>query len=479
MLEQVPPAPTDSSGLARAWFPILCGGAVIGATVGYFGAMAAVFGLAGALGLVAGAWVLAIPARAVTLYAFLLPFDVYLSTSLRVTSTQVFQVLALALATLGVLTGIGTARRTAHVPPVVAALGVCLISYLILSLTWSINPEASARSLVRTVAAILLAGLGAAVVRDGAALRRVLSVAALGALVTSLYGYAQFVRGGHDPLYQYFSPFYSEPFAARGGGFSVVATFANPNILAGYGLIVLPLIWALAVDGRGARRAGWTAVAALVGGAVLLTFSKAGWLLVLLLASLWMLTRVTAGARLALAGGAGIALGVALMLLDRLVGTFSLVFPNAREMSVDSRLGLWRAALEAFVQSPLIGFGLDGFAAATAGVRTGTLADLIRAHNIYLQTLVDLGIVGSLLFFAPLVVIYVSGLKTLLRDPRPDRNPLHLGLVLSTTGVFVFGLVESLTVSNNYVNASWLVFGLLSASTMVHDRTLSPMGSHS
>lgn len=453
-----------------AWWLLLIGAAAVGPMVVFVGPVSGPIGVVAAFGVLAGAWVLATPIRAITIYAFLLPFDVYLSTTLRVTSTQLFQTIVLGVMAANALLAIGTARRRPQLPGAIVSLGICLIAYLAISITWSISPEASARGLLRIVAAILMASLAATQLRDRTTIWQVVTAAALGALATSLYGYAQFIRGGHDSLYQYFSPFYSDLFTARGAGFSVVATFANPNILAGYGAMVIPLVWALAADSQGLRRAAWVAVAALVSGAVLLTFSKSGWLLVVLLAALWTLARVTSGIRLAALGGVGISIGVAVLLLDPLVNTFTAIFPNVREMSVDSRLGLWRASVSAFVESPLVGFGLDGFAAATAETRTGVLADLVRAHNLYLQTLVDIGIVGAVLFWVPLLIIYVSGLKVLLNEPRGKGSPLQLGLILSATSFFLFGLVETLNISNNYVNAYWLIFGLLAASTPAHDR---------
>lgn len=464
---------------ARTWLPTLVGGMVIGTAVAVWGPVVALAGVAIACGGLTAAWLLAMPVRAVTFYAFLLPFDVYLSTSLRVTSTQVFQALVLVVTASGVLLAGRTTSRASNLPAGVAPLGIGLIAYLVMSIAWSISPEASTRNLLRTVAALLMGGLAASVIRDTVALRRVCSAAALGALVTSLYGYAQFARGGHDQLYRYFSPFYSELFVARGAGFSVVATFSNPNILAGYGAMVLPIIWALATDARSSSRVFWAAVSVLVSGVVLLTFSKAGWVLVMALAASWVLARITAGTRPVAAAGAGIALGLFVLFIDRLLGYFSLVFPNAREMSVDSRLGLWRVSLSAFAESPLLGFGLDGFAAATSELRATGLADLVRAHNIYLQTLVDIGLVGTVLFWTPLAMVFVLGLKSLLLEPFRDSSPLHLGLVLSALGFILFGVVESLNVSNNYVNLYWLVFGLLSASTQLRRRAAGAPGRES
>ena len=85
----------------------------------------------------------------------------------------------------------------------------------------------------------------------------------------------------------------------------------------------------------------------------------------------------------------------------------------------------------------------------------------------------------SVLFWAPLLYVYISGVKTLLREPPADRDPVQLGLVLSATGFFLFGLVETLNISNGYVNTYWLVFGLLCASTQLHARVQNSVGSDS
>ena len=50
-------------------------------------------------------------------------------------------------------------------------------------------------------------------------------------------------------------------------------------------------------------------------------------------------------------------------------------------------------------------------------------------------------------------------------DDHGAGASLHLGLVLSAAAFFLYGLVETLNISNQYVNTSWLVLGLLAASS--------------
>ncbi len=410
------------------------------------------------------AWVLSSPSRALVLYAFAIPIDVYLSTTLRVTTTQVLQVAIVGAWVVQSLLAPRRPREPGARPVLPYRLGAALLAFLLASIAWAAAPEASARTVVRIVAAILLAVYAAEHVSPRT-LPRVLAALCAGAVVTAIYGYLQWLRGGYDALYPFFSPFYTDPFMTRGGGFAIVATFANPNILAGYLLMVMPVAWAgLAVPGRAAR-AGWVLASVVLGGALLLTFSKGSWLLLGLLAGLWVLGRLPIGTTLSGVAMAGLAIGVVLFYLDPIWRTLTFLFPDSREASVDTRLALWRTAISVFLERPLLGFGPDGFATATVGMRAGVLADLTRAHNMYLQALVDHGVVGSVLLWGTCGAI-VRRAWSSAGVPRPSPDAArHLGLLLGAAAFFFYGFVETLNVSNQYVNTLWLILGLLAAST--------------
>ena len=84
---------------------------------------------------------------------------------------------------------------------------------------------------------------------------------------------------------------------------------------------------------------------------------------------------------------------------------------------------------------------------------------------MYLQLLVDLGVVGSVLWWTPCALIVRRAIARLHLDDHGAGASLHLGLVLSAAAFFLYGLVETLNISNPYLNTSWLVLGLLAASS--------------
>ena len=85
-------ASLESQPNATVWIASGLLAVAIGAATAITGP-AITFGLSAAVfGLVAGGWLFSTPFRGLLVYAFVLSLDAYVSTSLRVTTTQVLQV---------------------------------------------------------------------------------------------------------------------------------------------------------------------------------------------------------------------------------------------------------------------------------------------------------------------------------------------------------------------------------------------------
>lgn len=91
-----------------------------------------------------------------------------------------------------------------------------------------------------------------------------------------------------------------------------------------------------------------------------------------------------------------------------------------------SRYQFWSAAVDQNASEPLTGTGAGTF--EYWWTRNGDLAEIVRdTHNLYLQTLGELGIVGLALLAALFLTILGGGASNLLRA-REDRPPLAAAL---------------------------------------------------
>lgn len=83
------------------------------------------------------------------------------------------------------------------------------------------------------------------------------------------------------------------------------------------------------------------------------------------------------------------------------------------ETSAEIRRDMIVKALEMFIQKPIFGWGIEGFAAHSGfGV---------YSHNNYTETLVSFGIVGFILLYSYKVVLLVAQFKTISREQDKSR----------------------------------------------------------
>ncbi len=223
-----------------------------------------------------------------------------------------------------------------------------------------------------------------------------------------------------------------------------VGTFVLPGELAGFTIVLLPIAYALArVAKERALRIAAIVALALGALAMVLTFSRAGW--VGLACAIAFFVAVQSQRR------RGVALGGAIVLAALAV---VLLLFNARHNPSENytRISIWQAALGAIDRFPLTGVGPFGFSHLYPLVRLPDGDETaFHAHSMYLTSLAELGIVGFSAFLWTLWE-FAAELYRRLRAASTDARMLSLAIAAGLVGALVQGLIDTVTV---------IIFGLL------------------
>ncbi|GAA2314731.1 O-antigen ligase family protein [Streptomyces violaceusniger] len=230
-------------------------------------------------------------------------------------------------------------------------------------------------------------------------------------------------------------------------------TFANPNLLAAFLVLLTPiaLLTAVTVAERTARIAV-VAVGLLAYGAVLTTFSRAGCVaaaagLLVLGGAYWLAPRLGRwGVRtLTTVGLAGLAaVTVALWMVSRAGDALGV------------RGQAWKAAVDLAVDHPLgVGLGRagDAVSAAVPGGRT-----FVHAHNMWLNWLAEAGVAGLL----GILLVTVIAVASAVRAAREKSVAGVVGLA-ALTGFFLAATVDHPANLDRIAMLFWLVLGLVMA----------------
>ena len=217
--------------------------------------------------------------------------------------------------------------------------------------------------------------------------------------------------------------------------------FDVPNALAGFVTLMFPLAM-VGLLVRVRRKADHLSKAVLallliaLVAALILSFSKAGWLVfagVMCASVLWLV-------RDKMARRTVLAVVVAAVLLVTLGGP-GLLGLHRYLWSASARVGYWQAGAGMIAEGPVLGVGIGNFAEHFFRHRTITGEETRFAHNDYLQIAAETGVLG-LAAFAALLASWFW-----LSRPRPegavddgDAPPFGAGLLVAT-GVVAFLLL--------------------------------------
>jgi O-antigen ligase len=268
-----------------------------------------------------------------------------------------------------------------------------------------------------------------------ARLRSLLQILALCELFYALGAIKTFLSGG-----------YADSFHRRITG--LVSMFANPNDLASVLNLMLPFTVLFAVRQRGWARMFYFACAGIAAIAVLLTFSRSGF--IGLVASCGLLVwKFARGHRVRIMLAAVIVSGVLLMALpDLYLARLSTIFDPETDTtnSAQERQLLMERAAELAVKRSVVGIGIGNFHIYSIRERA--------AHNSYLETAAELGIAGLIaylvLIFAPISSLMRIERETRSDGVRPEREVYLMSICLQAS--FVAYIVYGFFGSVQYLN---------------------------
>jgi len=226
----------------------------------------------------------------------------------------------------------------------------------------------------------------------------------------------------------------------------IYSTLFYPNTLAAVILLMTPvfLTKVSAIRATPSARMALLAMAGIGAGSCLLwSGSKAGWLIVLGMVVI-ALTRLRSSIQLRLAIGTAICvLGLAGFLWR-----YSSYLERGAT-SASARADYWRAAIQAFAERPIYGYGPGTFMVTYKRLKSPDSEMTRLVHNDYLQQACDSGLPGFLTFFT----FVAASLWLLYRRSRSD--PTRFAIWLSLLGVSAHGMVEF----NLYIPAvAWVQF---------------------
>jgi O-antigen ligase len=108
----------------------------------------------------------------------------------------------------------------------------------------------------------------------------------------------------------------------------------------------------------------------------------------------------------------------------------------------NGRAHFWPIALKIFLEHPILGAGLDAF--GVAFTKHDTWSGLFRveqAHNDYLQTLADAGIVGFICVAAFIYLLFKKGLRTIATG-RSFRREAAIGALAGCFGILIHSFFD-------------------------------------
>lgn len=338
--------------------------------------------------------------------------------------------------------------------------GLFLVAYVVFALTsflWTPAPAESVQKAKTLVQLLLLYVMAVNLLRTPDALVRALDVLLVSTAVVALVIILQY-----------------DPEEASRASLRLGEQAANPNYLAA--MLVGPAVAAAALGAAGRRFAAWRSFAfGLISLATVVTGSRGGMLGLALGTALVGALRPRFGLRLAL--GVALILPACPLVVPRPVIERQIErFQRVGEDRGSGRLDIWNVGMSMVRHNPMIGQGFGSFEVSFYRYLYGgdvavdprwaiqNVWGQRAAHNVYLSTAAELGVVGLGLLLLALGAHAAGPLRVVRRASEVHGNSGPVAVAL--LGMFTSLLLMSNTCDTFGTKETWLLLALMQAGAL-------------
>ncbi len=254
----------------------------------------------------------------------------------------------------------------------------------------------------------------------------------------------------------------------------------HANQLAGTLLFFVPFLFSVLIGFYESRPSPWkllgylfltgTAVALL-----LLTQSRTGWLafagVLLLLCLFWWIALPAASHLRRITGATAGGLGIITVVGLTIAGPHRLqaIWRDPAQESAIGQLGsigfrqeVWRWAITTIQDFPFTGTGLGTFRVVVRRfypLNVSPTYDIAHAHNIFLQTALDVGLPGLIVYLAIIGLAFYLGLWAARRSAW--ARPYLIGILSGLAAIHLFGLTDAIAPGAKPHLLLWIMLGLI------------------
>lgn len=237
----------------------------------------------------------------------------------------------------------------------------------------------------------------------------------------------------------------------------VYSTLENPNILAEYLILIIPLTFAVFwTCKKNLNRLFFLFAVGIQCLCLLLTFSRGGWLGIVLAMVVFAIFVDRRLLILYLLAGIGL-----IIVSPEVVMTRIATISNTQDSSTAFRFSLWMAALDMIRDYWTTGVGL-GYTAFKAiypqYMRLGIMA--VHTHNIYLQMFIETGIFGFIGFVIFIFNNVRCNLIAFVKGIDKRTKAIAMAILSSISGLMLHGLVEYIFFENRIILMFWILIAI-------------------